>query len=206
MCTPQTPFLHYCRVCALAVRKALKCFRLSVPQVRAATICCAVAAGQKDPGHTFFFVPTTRGSRLLLSPRCGALQKHEIALLETLNLFLLSAQVRAAAFFLGYRRVALAPHEVLLAVSVPFTRRHEYVREFKQAHRRDDDIAIVNAGMRARMRRTLAGAHVSYQHVRYQLLEQCVECARRRRRCHKQQCNSQAVCRMLPEDSPLKNQ
>ncbi len=77
--------------------------------------------------------------------------------------FVLAAQVRAADFFLGYRRVALAPHEVLLAVSVPFTRRHEYVREFKQAHRRDDDIAIVNAGMRARMRRTLAGARgISY--------------------------------------------
>ena len=59
---------------------------------------------------------------------------------------------------MGYRRVALEPHEVLTAVSIPFTRRHEYVREFKQAHRRDDDIAIVNAGMRVRMRRTLAGA------------------------------------------------
>jgi CO/xanthine dehydrogenase FAD-binding subunit len=66
--------------------------------------------------------------------------------------------VRAADFFLGYRRVALAPHEVLQRVAVPFTRRHEFVREFKQAHRRDDDVAIVNAGMRARMRRNLAGA------------------------------------------------
>ncbi len=66
--------------------------------------------------------------------------------------------MRAADFFLGYRRVALAPHEVLLRVAVPFMRRHEFVREFKQAHRRDDDVAIVNAGMRARMRRNLAGA------------------------------------------------
>ena len=66
--------------------------------------------------------------------------------------------MQATDFFLGYRRVALEPHEVLTAVSIPFTRRHEYVREFKQAHRRDDAIAIVNAGMRARMRRTLAGA------------------------------------------------
>lgn len=31
---------------------------------------------------------------------------------------------------------------------LPTTRRFEYVKEFKQAHRRDDDIAIVNAGMR----------------------------------------------------------
>jgi xanthine dehydrogenase/oxidase len=44
--------------------------------------------------------------------------------------------------------VDLQQHEVLLRASIPFTRRHEYVREFKQAHRRDDDIAIVNAGMR----------------------------------------------------------
>ena len=34
---------------------------------------------------------------------------------------------------------------------VPFTRPYEYVKEFKQAHRRDDDIAIVNAGMRLRL-------------------------------------------------------
>ena len=57
----------------------------------------------------------------------------------------------ATEFFLGYRRVDLAPHEVLKVVHIPFTQRLEYVREFKQAHRRDDDIAIVNAGMRARL-------------------------------------------------------
>ena len=38
-----------------------------------------------------------------------------------------------------------------LQVFVPFTRQYEYVKEFKQAHRRDDDIAIVNAGMRFAM-------------------------------------------------------
>ena len=45
----------------------------------------------------------------------------------------------------------LLEHEILLKVHVPFTRQHEYVKEFKQAHRRDDDIAIVNAGMRFQM-------------------------------------------------------
>ena len=40
---------------------------------------------------------------------------------------------------------------LLLSVRLPFTAHHEYVKEFKQAHRRDDDIAIVNAGMRFRM-------------------------------------------------------
>ena len=45
----------------------------------------------------------------------------------------------------------LQEHEILLKVHVPFTRQHEFVKEFKQAHRRDDDIAIVNAGMSFQM-------------------------------------------------------
>ena len=55
------------------------------------------------------------------------------------------------------RKVDLQQHEVLVSVFVPFTRKHEYVKEFKQAHRRDDDIAIVNAGMRVRMQQTTGG-------------------------------------------------
>lgn len=51
-------------------------------------------------------------------------------------------------FFVGYRKVNLAPGEILLSIFLPWTRPFEYVKEFKQAHRRDDDIAIVNAGMR----------------------------------------------------------
>lgn len=54
----------------------------------------------------------------------------------------------AEKFFLGYRKVDLASDEILLSVSLPWTRPFEFVKEFKQAHRRDDDIAIVNAGMR----------------------------------------------------------
>ncbi len=42
----------------------------------------------------------------------------------------------------------MAPHEVLVSVTIPFTRPYEYVLEFKQSPRRDDDIAIVNAGIR----------------------------------------------------------
>lgn len=44
------------------------------------------------------------------------------------------------------RQVDLQPHEVLYKVVVPLTRPHEYVKEFKQSPRREDDIAIVNAG------------------------------------------------------------
>ncbi|KAK3004898.1 hypothetical protein RJ639_018720, partial [Escallonia herrerae] len=56
--------------------------------------------------------------------------------------------VLAENFFLGYRKVDLASGEVLLSIFLPWTRPFEHVKEFKQAHRRDDDIAIVNAGMR----------------------------------------------------------
>lgn len=56
------------------------------------------------------------------------------------------------------RKVDLAPHEVLTKVFMPASRQHEYVKEFKQAHRRDDDIAIVNAGMRVAFEQSPAGA------------------------------------------------
>lgn len=57
-------------------------------------------------------------------------------------------QVPAKDFFLGYRKVDLKENEILISVFMPFTRPFEYVKEFKQAHRRDDDIALVNAGIR----------------------------------------------------------
>lgn len=56
--------------------------------------------------------------------------------------------VAAEKFFLGYRKVDLKGGEILLSVFLPWTRHLEYVKEFKQAHRREDDIALVNAGMR----------------------------------------------------------
>ncbi|KAM1168456.1 hypothetical protein ACFX19_030888 [Malus domestica] len=57
----------------------------------------------------------------------------------------------AENFFLGYRKVDLASGEILLSVFLPWTRSFEYVKEYKQAHRRDDDIAIVNAGIRVHL-------------------------------------------------------
>ena len=58
--------------------------------------------------------------------------------------------VPATEFFVGYRACNMKPDEVLRSVTLPLTRPGEYVREFKQSHRREDDIAIVTAGMRAR--------------------------------------------------------
>ncbi|CAH8353203.1 unnamed protein product [Eruca vesicaria subsp. sativa] len=56
--------------------------------------------------------------------------------------------IPAKGFFRGYRKVDMESNEILLSVFLPWTRPLEYVKEFKQSHRRDDDIAIVNGGMR----------------------------------------------------------
>eukprot|EP01065_Artemidia_motanka_P006570 TRINITY_DN1321_c6_g1_i1.p1 TRINITY_DN1321_c6_g1~~TRINITY_DN1321_c6_g1_i1.p1 ORF type:complete len:1373 (+),score=457.81 TRINITY_DN1321_c6_g1_i1:112-4119(+) len=51
-------------------------------------------------------------------------------------------------FYLGYRRTAARPDEVLLSVTFPKSARFEYYGPFKTSRRREDDIAIVNAGLR----------------------------------------------------------
>ncbi|XP_078590817.1 xanthine dehydrogenase/oxidase-like isoform X1 [Branchiostoma floridae x Branchiostoma japonicum] len=51
-------------------------------------------------------------------------------------------------FFPGYRKTALTPEEVMVSLDVPFTKEGEYFMAYKQAKRRDDDIAIVNAAFR----------------------------------------------------------
>ncbi|KAK2191207.1 hypothetical protein NP493_57g06060 [Ridgeia piscesae] len=51
-------------------------------------------------------------------------------------------------FFYGYRKTLVKPDEILISVLIPFTRQNEFFCGYKQAHRREDDIAIVNAGMR----------------------------------------------------------
>lgn len=52
------------------------------------------------------------------------------------------------SFFTGYRRNIVLPDEILLSVHIPYTKEGEYFFGYKQAKRRDDDIAIVNAGMK----------------------------------------------------------
>ncbi|XP_071527934.1 xanthine dehydrogenase/oxidase [Panulirus ornatus] len=54
-------------------------------------------------------------------------------------------------FFTGYRRNIVRPEEILLTVHVPYTQEDEYFLGYKQARRRDDDIAIVNAGLKVRI-------------------------------------------------------
>lgn len=51
-------------------------------------------------------------------------------------------------FFTGYRQTCLAPEEAMVSLFLPFTKETEFVEAFKQAKRREDDIAIVNACLR----------------------------------------------------------
>lgn len=51
-------------------------------------------------------------------------------------------------FFTGYRKTAMTAEEILLSITIPFTAENEYVEAYKQARRRDDDIALVNGCFR----------------------------------------------------------
>ncbi|XP_044271651.1 xanthine dehydrogenase isoform X2 [Tribolium madens] len=50
-------------------------------------------------------------------------------------------------FFTGYRKTIVKPEEILLAIHIPYTHRDRYCYAYKQARRREDDIAIVNAAV-----------------------------------------------------------
>nr|XP_015199707.1 PREDICTED: xanthine dehydrogenase/oxidase [Lepisosteus oculatus] len=50
-------------------------------------------------------------------------------------------------FFIGYRKTSIKPDEILLSIEIPYTRKGQYFSAFKQASRREDDIAIVTCGM-----------------------------------------------------------
>lgn len=47
-------------------------------------------------------------------------------------------------FFTGYRKNILEPDEILVSMKIPKTSANQYCIAYKQAKRRDDDIAIVN--------------------------------------------------------------
>jgi len=60
-----------------------------------------------------------------------------------------TTEIPMAEFFQGYRITALAPDAVIAAMRIPIaSEKGEYFRTYKQAKRKDDDIAIVNAAIR----------------------------------------------------------
>lgn len=51
-------------------------------------------------------------------------------------------------FFTGYRRSIVKQDELLVSILVPFTSENQYFQAYKQARRREDDIAIVNQAVK----------------------------------------------------------
>lgn len=50
-------------------------------------------------------------------------------------------------FFTGYRKNIIEPDEVLVSILFPYTTKDQHFLAYKQAKRRDDDIAIVNLAL-----------------------------------------------------------
>ncbi|KAJ6161151.1 FAD-binding type 2 [Penicillium chermesinum] len=58
-------------------------------------------------------------------------------------------EIPMTEFFQGYRKTALPPDSIIASLRIPAASpKGEYVRAYKQAKRKDDDIAIVNAALR----------------------------------------------------------
>ncbi|CAH1790691.1 unnamed protein product [Owenia fusiformis] len=54
-------------------------------------------------------------------------------------------------FYTAYRKNIVRPDEILVSIFIPYTSEKEYFYAYKQANRKEDDIAIVNAGMKVRL-------------------------------------------------------
>lgn len=54
-------------------------------------------------------------------------------------------------FFKAYRTTALEPDAIIAGLRIPITAENEYFQAYKQAKRKDDDIAIVNGAFRVRL-------------------------------------------------------
>ncbi|KAK0918625.1 hypothetical protein LTR91_001572 [Friedmanniomyces endolithicus] len=63
-----------------------------------------------------------------------------------------TVEIKMSEFFKGYRVTALPPDAIIAAIRIPVLKaKGEYMRAYKQAKRKDDDIAIVNAALRVRL-------------------------------------------------------
>ena len=61
-------------------------------------------------------------------------------------------EIPMADFFKAYRVTALPPDAIIASIRIPiFQQKGEYMRAYKQAKRKDDDIAIVNSALRVRL-------------------------------------------------------
>ncbi|PKC10690.1 putative xanthine dehydrogenase [Rhizophagus irregularis] len=56
-------------------------------------------------------------------------------------------KVLAKEFWTGYRQNTCTSTEIITKIFIPLSKERQFVRAYKQSKRRDDDIAIVNAGL-----------------------------------------------------------
>ncbi|KAF1963067.1 xanthine dehydrogenase/oxidase [Byssothecium circinans] len=60
-----------------------------------------------------------------------------------------TTEIPMSTFFKGYRATGLAPNAIIASLKIPVAKeKGEFIRAYKQAKRKDDDIAIVNAALR----------------------------------------------------------
>ena len=74
-------------------------------------------------------------------------------------------EIPMSQFFTGYRRTALPPEAVVASIRIPVTQeKGEFFRAYKQAKRKDDDIAIVTAALKVRLdnKGVVAKANIVY--------------------------------------------
>jgi xanthine dehydrogenase/oxidase len=61
-------------------------------------------------------------------------------------------EIPMSEFFTGYRRTALAQDAIIASIRIPVTKeKGEFFRAYKQAKRKDDDIAIVTGALRVKL-------------------------------------------------------
>lgn len=59
-----------------------------------------------------------------------------------------TTEIPMSGFFKGYRRTALEPDAIIASIRIPITKeKGDFYRAYKQAKRKDDDIAIVTAAL-----------------------------------------------------------
>ena len=63
------------------------------------------------------------------------------------NNFNCSREVLSKEFWTGYRQNTCSSAEIVTEIFIPLSKERQFVRAYKQSKRRDDDIAIVNAGL-----------------------------------------------------------
>ncbi|PVD25794.1 hypothetical protein C0Q70_13454 [Pomacea canaliculata] len=70
--------------------------------------------------------------------------------------------VMDSKFFVGYRQTVVQKSEILVSVLIPFSQENEYFLAFKQANRKEDDISIVNAGLRVLLEKDTSVTDASF--------------------------------------------